>query len=98
MPSNHHGILEATFNTLVFRIIQWQATNPIVMSEILITASVLNKGPALSDPPNIDSNNLHAVGKSAALKKTQVTFTRKKVNRASVKLDEVTVFKNLGAM
>ena len=36
--------------------------------------------------PNIEESRRHAVGKSSALKKTQVTFTRKKVNKASKKL------------
>ncbi|MGZ5189866.1 MAG: hypothetical protein ACXWCZ_02540 [Flavisolibacter sp.] len=97
-PKIHHGILEVTFKTLVLRIIQWHATRPIVISEILITASVLNSGAAFSDPPNIEPSNLHAVGKSAALKNTHVTFTRKKVKSANVKLEEVTVFQNLGAL
>src|SRR5688572_3595896 len=97
IPNNHHGIFDVTFNTLVFLMIQWQATRPIVINEILITAIVPNKAVAPSELPNIDPSNLQAVGKSGDLKNTQVTFTRKNVKSASVKLDEVTVFKNLGA-
>ena len=47
---------------------------------------------------NIEVSIRHAEVKSGDLKNTQVTFTRKKVNKARRKLDDCTFFKNRGAI
>jgi len=45
-------------------------------------AKLVNNGSAFETKPNIDCNRSHALVKVDALKKTQVTLIRKKVNRA----------------
>src|SRR5688572_2078242 len=54
------------------------------MTDTLIMARVVNKGDPFSPAPNMEVSNRHAVVKSCARKNTQVTFTRKKVNKASM--------------
>ena len=58
---------------------------------------LLSNTAPLCAAPNIAASMRQADVKSGALKKTQVTFTKKKVTSAYIKLDDGSVFKNLGA-
>ena len=51
----------------------------------------------LCTAPNMAASMRQAAAKFGALKNTQVTFTKKKVKRAYIKLPDGSVFKNLGA-
>lgn len=98
IPSIHHEIFPATFNTLVFLINQWQATKQIVINDTLITASHDNNAAPFVTLPNIELSKRQAVLKSVARKNTHVTFTRKKVSNANMKLEEVIFLKKRGAI
>ena len=81
-PTAAQCILRTTSNILLFLISQCMITIKLTITAILIMAIVLSNGAAPFTCPNMDPSNCHAWEKSADLKKTQVTFTRKKVNRA----------------
>ena len=82
IPSNHQGILRATSNTLVSLINQCTISIDGMITDILMIASVVSKAAPPCTCPDIDPSSRQACGKSPALKKTQVTSTRKKVNKA----------------
>ena len=68
------------------------------MRTIFVIARVDNKASPLLPKLNIDVSNLPAVAKSAARKKTHVTFIKKNMTRAMAKFDEGMDFKKRGAM
>ena len=96
-PSTHQGSLSATPNTRRFLIYQWVPSIQIIITVIFIMLRLLSNTAPLCVAPNIAASMRQADVKSGALKKTHVTFTKKKVNSAYIKLDDGSVFKNLGA-
>src|SRR5205085_8039598 len=84
--SSHQGIFSATVSTLVFLIIQWNATSNTMITETLMMASVVSKASALGTPENMDVSKCQALVKSGDRKKNKVTLMKKKVTMASIKL------------
>ena len=97
IPTIHHFVFFATSNTVVLRINQCVATINTTTTDTFIMSMVGSTGAPLLTLVNMDVSNRHAVPKSGDLKNTQVTFTRKKVNRAIKKFCAVFVRKNAGA-
>src|SRR5215217_8367506 len=84
-PVSHHFAFCVTCKILVLRISQCVEIRRTVMTETLIISKVDSKAAPFFTKPNIEARMRQAVSKSAALKNTQVTFTRKNVKRAAKK-------------
>src|ERR1700738_2094339 len=97
IPSNHHGVLEATPKTRRLRMNQCVITISVIITATLIILSVSSRVAPLCTRPNMEESILPAEGKSGDLKNTQVTLTRKKVNSAMIKLGDHIFLRNLGA-
>lgn len=96
-PSTHQGNFSATPNSRLFLIYQWVPSIQIIIMVTLSMLRLLSNTAPLCAAPNIAASMRQADVKSGALKNTHVTFTKKKVNSAYIKLDDGSVFKNLGA-
>ena len=85
IPTIHHFVFCATSNMVVFLINQWVATMKTITTDTLIISIVASSGAPLFTRVNIEVSNRQAVVKSAERKNTQVTLTKKKVNKAKRK-------------
>ncbi len=68
------------------------------MTPTFSSDNVERTGAPLFTAPNIEPSMLHALLKSVALKNTQVTFIKKKVNRANKKFAGQIFLRNRGAV
>ena|SRR5688500_4068543 len=98
IETTHHFNFFATSKTLVLRMNQCARIIKNITTLTLIISIVGKRAAPFVVWPNIDESILQAVGKSSALKKTQVTLTRKKVNMASKKLLKAVPLPSEGAI